>query len=403
MFVYFLIFSVSAFFRLFYLNLMEFKLDQALTVWQLVQFSQKSYLIQTGLVSSTGMYNFPLFNFLLLPFSLISYNPLFLTFVIAFINSVFCVVLFIVLKRFFAFWPTLLITLFISVSPWLISYSRHIWAQNLLFPFLVIFLYFLLKRSFFGLGLILSFIFQLHASGIFLLMAIVYLLNRRFWAGFAAGLIAAIPYFIFQLNTNCRDCAAFLAYSQITKHFDFNNFFRPVEIVSGLAFSLKLGQDYSLFLKQFPVTFWTGLAGVIPLILIPLLVFKVRHDFGIKVFLSIFVLIPLLYFLTKTPSYLHYYIISVPIIAVLLGYTYQSFPKLRIIFSLLMITGIIGNIVFNICFYNFIAIKKNINGDYGDIYQLTQEIVDDRTKGVLSPNIEAIKAYTAIEYLLSKN
>src|SRR3989344_8179744 len=111
--------------------------------------------------------------------------------------------------------------------------------------------------------LLLVLLAQLHGSGLFLLIVsvLIFLVFRvRFSlksavAGVLIGLIPAIPYFLFQINAlpMCPDCEAFLKYKNAIRIFDFNNFLRPFQIISGLGYHFILGKTYSDFINVYPL------------------------------------------------------------------------------------------------------------------------------------------------------
>src|SRR3990167_7045496 len=94
-------FLLSSIFRLSNLDLIEFKSDEATTVYQTVQFFESPYLIERGLISGTGVYNFPLFNYLMVALGVFSKDPQFLSGMIALINSLLVAVFFLMVKKFY--------------------------------------------------------------------------------------------------------------------------------------------------------------------------------------------------------------------------------------------------------------------------------------------------------------
>lgn len=386
----FVIFIFSTILRFSYFDLIEYKADQALTIWQLMHgFSP------VGLVSSTGMYNFPLFNYLMTPFAMISFDPQFLTGIITLVNCFSLVGLFLVLKKYFKNTISFLVTIFISSSPWMILYSRSIWAQNLLLPFLVIWLYCLLEivlrknnKIFLLFGIVSSLIIQVHSSGLFLLAATIIslklgrvVINKfNFVKGFFLGLIPAIPWFF----TNGSSLS-------LHSRFDVNNFLRPVQIFSGAYFKFILGKEIGGIFSYIPL--------LIFVFIIPLF-FVIKNNKAIRVFVLIFILLPILYFLTKTTGYMHYYIVAVPIVAVLICFAGRLFYKI-VLASLSL--AVASNIFFVINFFQTIDHQKIVKGDYGPAYIVTKDILDKETeKYKLLPEYEEIRTYTTIKMMLGK-
>lgn len=386
----FVIFIFSAILRFSYFDLIEYKADQALTIWQLMHgFSP------VGLVSSTGMYNFPLFNYLMTPFAMISFDPQFLTGIITLVNCFSLVGLFLVLKKYFKNTISFLVTIFISSSPWMILYSRSIWAQNLLLPFLVIWIYCLLEivlrknnKIFLLFGIVSSLIIQVHSSGLFLLAATIIslkigrvVINKfNFVKGFVLGLVPAIPWF-FASRSNLL----------LNSRFDVNNFLRPVQIFSGAYFKFVLGKEIGGIFSYIPL--------LIFVFIIPLF-FVIKNNKAIRVFVLIFIFLPVLYFLTKTAAYMHYYIVAVPVGAVLISFVGKIFNRIVLIF---LVIATICNIFFMINFFKVIAHQKIIKGDYGPAYIVTKDLLDKETeKYKLLPEYEEMRMYATIKMMLGK-
>lgn len=412
------IFLTAAYLRLFRLDLIEFKFDEAFTVFQMTNFYAHPYLPQTGPPQSTGVYNPPLFNFLMIFISVVSKSPQFLSFVIAFINTIFVAVFYLVIRKFYGNITAVFTAFLIALSPWGIIFSRKIWIPDLIFPFMVVFLYFFLQlttrkstKAILPLFVILALLVQMHASGLFFTVATILVLiilrEKVSWKqalkGFCLGLIPAIPYFIRELSSTpfCTDCVAFWSYQAVPKSFDFNVFVRPLQLTGGLNFEALLGNDYksflagsgflrivnSLFLSQIVIF----LAGVI------LIVGRERK----QLFLLLYpILVTALYFLTRTPSYMHYFAILVPLIALLGGWSFgfvwsQSKSKwTKASTCLVFVAVIVTNAVFVYSFNNFLFAKQIINGDYGPVFPVTEKLINESLAGYLMlPNYPEVKSY----------
>lgn len=394
------IFILSSIFRLSNLNLIEFKSDEATTVYQTVRFFEQPYLIERGLISGIGVYNFPFFNYLMIALAVWSRDPQFLSWIIALINSLLVSVFFLFVKKYYGFITAFFASLLLAFSPWGIIFSRKIWAQDLIFLFFIPILWLLheiiLKKNtkvIFPMFLLLTLLVQLHSSGLFLLIItvlILLILCVRFSfksaaAGVLVGLIPAIPYFLFQINSlpMCPDCEAFLKYKNSIRIFDFNNFLRPFQIISGLGYHFVLGRAYNDFISAYPLVnqlkyiFTLGFFGIITGIIF--VIFKERK----YLFLVIsFVSVPLLYLITKTPAYMHYFVITLPVsillFAILINaiYSYVQSKYLKMMAVALFSIFIAANILFNYFFNNFLELKKGTEGDYGPIYSLTKSSIE---------------------------
>ena len=328
------IFVAASVFRVFFLNLIEFKGDEATTVFDMYRFFAKPFVFQTGPIQSTGVFNPPLFYFLMIPISFFSLDPQTLSFVIALINTTCVALLYLVIRRLYDHLTAVFASLLIAFSPIPILYSRKIWIPDLLAPFMLIFIYFLHqvivaknKKYYLGLFLTLSLMMQMHASGLFLTAATVITLlltNRKnidlklSLAGFGLGLLPAIPYFYHQITSQpfCIDCASFIKYQSMQRSFDLFNFIRPLQLLNGSYYQDILGLDYSNLINTYPVIHilniiflsqaFVLLAGAYLIVR-----FKKKYLFLVILLLTI----PGLYLISRTPSYMHYFIMLSYVVA----------------------------------------------------------------------------------------
>ena len=395
-----IIFLLSSIFRLSNLHLIEFKSDEATTVYQTIQFFDRPYLIERGLISGTGVYNFPLFNYLMIPLSLWSHDPQVLSGAIALINSLLIVVFFLLVKKYYSLLTAFFASLLLAFSPWGVIFSRKVWAQDLIFLFFIPFLWFLheiiLRKNtkvVFPMFVLLALLAQLHGSGLFLSVVtilILFILRIRLSlksaaAGVLIGLIPAIPYFNFQMNSlsSCPDCEAFLKYQNSIRIFDFNNFLRPFQIISGLGYHFVLGKTYSDFINVYPLVnllkyvFALGFLAIISGIL-----FVVMKKTKYLFLVIYFVFFPILYLITRTPAYMHYFVIVMPMsvllfaISVTSAYSYAQGRFLKAMVIAGFSVFLVSNILFLYFFYNFLELKKRIEGDYGPVYPLTRSFIE---------------------------
>ncbi len=392
-------------FRVFFLDLIEFKLDEATTVNQTVQFFNSPHLIERGLIAGTGVYNFPLFNYLMIPISLLSRDPMILSGVIAVINCLLVGVFFLFAKRYYGAMTAIIASLLLAFSPWGVIFSRKIWAQDLLFLLYIPFLWLLhelvLKKNSkvtLPLFALLTLMIQLHGSGLFLFAVTVIVLlimrikinPRDAICGFLVGVVPAIPYILFQFKSVpfCIDCEAFMKYQNSTRIFDFNNFLRPFQIIGGLGYHFVLGKSYLDFAATYPMVrqlqyiFTLGFVGILAGLLF-VVVKKQKYIFLVIYFISI----PFLFFITKTTAYMHYFVITLPIsvllfaISVTSAYLFFKSKVARVLTLGVLIIFLVANIAFIYFFDSFLYNKKDIDGDYGPIYSLTLDRIE---KGIIN-------------------
>jgi len=127
-----LIVVVSSTLRLARMDLVEFKSDESGICTIAANMIEQGGLATHGLVSGTGLSNFPMFAYLLVPFVAASREPMFLTAMIALANVAAVALTYVGCAhrwgRGVAFWSALLM----SCSPLAVLYSRKIWAQDVL-------------------------------------------------------------------------------------------------------------------------------------------------------------------------------------------------------------------------------------------------------------------------------
>ena len=99
--VFFGIFLLSLFFRITNLDLMEFKTDEAVNLLLAARPLFGHAFPPGGTVSSLGILNPPLFNYILLPIILINLDPKFVTFFIGLINSLAVALFFLIVRRYY--------------------------------------------------------------------------------------------------------------------------------------------------------------------------------------------------------------------------------------------------------------------------------------------------------------
>ena len=416
-----ILFSASLF-RIFFLNLIEFKADEALTLFQITNFYDHPSIIQRGIISGLGVYNFPLFTYLMIILGFFSKNPQFLSFLIALVNTFLVALFFLVVKKFFNLTTAIFSSLTLAFLPWGIIFSRKIWAQDLILLFLIP-LFYLLSRVIFDkdrrfsflIFLILTLLSQLHSSGIFLFVATLLIFAtlrikislRGALLGIIIGAIPTIPFITFQITSVpfCPDCLAFLKYQNTPRVLDFYNFFRPLQIMGGTGFHFVLGTDYESFAKILPISkFLIQILAIQSLFLFlgALYILRIRQKYFFLLIYS--VIIPTLYFVTKTKAFTHYFVILIPFLVIIysLGFNFLFEISKRLYIKIAVI-GVFGfflatNIIFQLSFNKFLSLKQNVNGDYGPIFSQTQERVEAVTSQYQnSPSYQKIKtiAYLA--------
>lgn len=393
-----IIFICAAIFRLTFLDLIEFKLDEARDVYEMNKFFQNPYLIQRGTIQSTGVYNPPLWYYFLALISLPSRNPQYLSFVIGLLNCVAVAFFYFVVHKFYGQFTGVAAGLLLAFSPWAILMSRKIWAPDLILVLLVPLFYFIFKIThlegvgkwdWFWVALLLSLIVQLHVSGLFLAAGIVAMLIAlhlqgvraqlgSVLIGLAVSLVPLLPYVAYQFQNNCPDCSAFSNYQNEIKTFDSNVFVRPFQLIGGSSFQIILGDDYQEFSGKFPVI---NIFNYLFLLEFLLAIIGAVYIFKHKMYFwaVIPILVTSLYFITQTSAVMHYFVILIPIMILFYALGITQFFHPRGVLAITVITFIIIiNIIFELSFYNFLSEKQNISGDYGPVFKLSAQQAEEK-------------------------
>lgn len=386
-FIFLFIIIVTAFFRVTNLDIIEFKIDEAsnLLLASLPIFG--SSFAPGGIVTSIGILNTPLFNYLLFPILLISLKPQAVVFFIALANSMANGFFYLTIKKYYNNTLAVITTLLIAFSPWAILFSRKIWPPDLIFPFFIILFLSIHKilvdkETKFWVALIASslFIFQLEmaAGFLILLMAIVILFQKPkldlkyIFIGSAIGMLPLIPYFFYLLQGSCQGCESIMqVMGKKLFVLNFEVFARPFQILNQGNFRTITGGYMFVFAQNFPMIYKLKWIFYLEYLLLPIGAIIFWNIFKKSRFLFYMAFgLPILYFLFGIEAHMHYFIVIAPILFLFLAtffyflISYSSFlKKLSLLFLSIII---IYSIAFNASFFKFIReFGGNLDGDYG--------------------------------------
>jgi len=412
------IFFLASIFRIFFMDIIEFKADEAYAVYLINNFFLNPQIIPYSSFSNTGLHNMPLSLYTLIFISIPSRDPQFISFAIAFINVFLVSLFYIYTRRIYGNTMAVFSSVFLAFSSWGILFSRKIWSPDLMLLLLIPTFYFLSQliinkkpKKTLPLFFFLTLLPQMHFSGIyfFLVTIIIFFVLkvkvnfRKAFLGILIGLIPALPYIFYNLTSIpfCPECQALFQYQGASRSFDIHNFIRPFQLLNGSYFDNPLGKDYQTFLNYFPFIKIFNIIFLIEFI-IPIigaiLIYRYKKEYLFIIFYVVF--IPFFYFLTKTPSYMYYYIIIFPAIILLFVSAFKisfDLSKKKIIktsiiciFALLLTI----NFIFELSFYKFLSAKKVINGDYGPIISETKGYVNREINSyLLLPYYKELKIY----------
>jgi 4-amino-4-deoxy-L-arabinose transferase-like glycosyltransferase len=129
---------LAAFLRFWNLEATEFKYDEARVCNLAAHFVDTGTPPLRGMGSSTGIDNPPLAIYLMSVPVLFSRDPLLVTGFVTLLNVIAVWGCYRFGRRYWGTTVGLLAALLLAVSPWAIFYSRKVWAQNLLLPFVLL-------------------------------------------------------------------------------------------------------------------------------------------------------------------------------------------------------------------------------------------------------------------------
>ena len=122
--------AVGAWLRFQHLELLEFKGDEAFAANRALEFVRGGKLPTSGLMSSVGIPNPPLFCWLLIPMFFISSNVAAVCCMIATLGLATVVATWWIGRKYYGAWAGLVAAALFTTAPWAVIYSRKIWAQD---------------------------------------------------------------------------------------------------------------------------------------------------------------------------------------------------------------------------------------------------------------------------------
>lgn len=397
--IFSIIFLFSLAFRVANLDLIEFKTDEAVNLLLSARPALYHTLPPGGTVSSIGILNPPLFNYLLAPLTFFTLDPKIFSFLIGSLNSIAIAFFYLIVKKYYGQITAFTSSTLFAFSPWAILYSRKIWTQDLLIPFFILMFYSLhkiyeKKQRFWILFASSSlFLIQLHQTSIFFIGLISFFmffqkvkLNLKYLLiGGVLGIIPLLPYLNYETKNGYPDFKALSSSEQrLSSKRSLELFFRPLQITSQGNFSFILGADLDTFVKKFPLVdilrriFYFEYIFVIVGSLIFLKKFRTFRIFPYSV-----LILPAIYFLLKIDPFMHYYIIILPFLFLFLGATFEFLFKtnklIKSLSLLLFLSLVISSLAFNFTFFKLLGDKGHFRGDYGDSLKASQKHIKNKS------------------------
>ncbi len=385
--IFFVILLFSLIFRITNLDLIEFKTDEAVNLLLSALPTLKHSLASGGTVSSIGILNPPLFNYILTPITFFTLDPKVFSFLIALINSFSIAFFYLTIKKYYGQIIAFTSSMLFALSPWAILYSRKIWNQDLLVPFFILMFYSFHKiirdkKQIFWLPFTLSSVFlvQLHQASIFFISIVfIFMLLQKakinfkyLLIGAILGMVPLIPYLSYEVKFGYPDFKAlFSSQQRLNSNRSVEYFLRPLQITSQGNFSFILGKDLETFTRKFPIVNSFKKLFYIEYILIVIGAFIFIKRFKTYRALAYSaILLPLIYFILKIEPFMHYYIIVLPLLFLFIGMAFESMLQKNKVFkviSLLLFIGLTMNsLAFDFSFFKLLRDQERFQGDYGD-------------------------------------
>ncbi len=256
---------LAAYLRLGNLELTEFKLDEAHVCSRAAEFLASGLPPLVGIGSSVGAANPPLFTYLMaIPVSL-SRNPAVIAGFMALLNLGAVLGCYLLARKHFGEKVGLIATLLFAVSPWAVFYSRKIWAQDLLPPFIGLFFAAIFStivkrkpRQLILVLLWLACLIQLHLSALALIPLVVLLLlvfkARINLVPLLVGLLVFAlifaPYIYYDATHGWTNLRTFIEASRGPGTFDLKSAQYAAQIIAGRGYHALAGASFERFLAE---------------------------------------------------------------------------------------------------------------------------------------------------------
>ena len=342
-----LVLTVAALLRFQQSDVVEYFHDDAMLSTLTLELVSGQQFPFTGILSSTGIPNSPASVYLLaIPFSL-NANPQFAIHFIMLLNTVGVGLLWLLARWQFGARTALLAGMTYALNPWAILFSRKIWAQELHTPLILLGILFVVygfwkerdrqrnRRARFiaqCLSLpILSFAAQIHFAALALLpvMALILWQGRRqiirqaFALSVMFAILVVLPYAVGLSQTLEADPDRITAAARRASGDGLSLNAQPLQdvvfLASGYGLESWLAPDQQESLAELmPALRPFSLMLLIPLILGAIACHKRKNSWGAILLLWAF-LPALLLVINWTPSYIHYFIPTIPALAMLAG------------------------------------------------------------------------------------
>ncbi len=399
--------AAAAVSRLSWLDLMEFKGDEAvacrlaLHVLGYAEPGVGRFFPTAGLVSSIGIPNPPLFVYLVAVPLAIVHSPIAAVIFIAAANVVAVWLTFVVGTRCFSRFVGLAAAAMLAVSPWPIVFSRKIWAQDLLPICTTLFALhihsLLVKKSHraaFWLIVIAAAASQLHFSGwiLFGVAAVAIFIARRWisWWWVGGGVVVAVisylPFLIFNAASIIRKASGHHAQHagpEILARFERSLGFM-LDLTGGGGMAFLLGRSFLLATLVSVVLGVAAIAG--------LAVLARSHSADARrlgVVFGVWYLLPLIA-LTVLPvhPYIHYFIVLLPLPFFGVAYLLERVSRRQTAIRVGALVAIVCCFALtDVRFFRTVIHNGGASGDYGIAYKYKRDAISFVLRHTRSGNV----------------
>ncbi len=231
---------VAAFLRFYHINTSEFDGDQALVFRMAHDAIYHGLLPATSNIASIRIVNPPAVIYLLMLPAAFSANPLWGNLFVGLFNVIAVLLTYIFVRRYYGRLAAIIASLLYATAAEPVYLSRFIWQQNLIAPFVVLFIFALFcgvverRRGWlFPALLLLGILIQLHETTVILCVPLLVALLlaprtvrwRDLTLGIASLLLIFFPYLLWEFSTKFADLHTILNVSMLHAHFDNQAFF----------------------------------------------------------------------------------------------------------------------------------------------------------------------------------
>jgi hypothetical protein len=229
------ILSIAACLRLYQINTMEFDEDQAMVFRMAHDAIYHGLIPATSNIASIRIVNPPAVIYLFMVPAAFSANPIWGAIFVGLSNVIAVLLTYIFVRRYYGRLAAVIASLLYATASNTLFYSRFIWQQNLIAPFVVLFLFALFwgvvdrrKGWLFPALLSLGILVQLHETtiilSVLLLVAFLFAPGTVRWRDVVLGVTALLlifsTYLLWEFSTKFADLTVLLRLTKVPAHFD---------------------------------------------------------------------------------------------------------------------------------------------------------------------------------------